>query len=68
MDFQVQSYQALDNGLNIGVDVISVALEAFTSAIIDNDSAHYDMAHYINDHAIIYDRFNEIVSLLFEME
>jgi hypothetical protein len=26
------------------------------------------MAHYINDHAIIYDRYNEIISLLFEME
>jgi hypothetical protein len=57
-----------ENGLNIGVYVTSVALEAFTSAIINNDSAHYDMVHYIDDHVIIYDRFNEIVSLIFEME
>jgi hypothetical protein len=58
----------LDDGLNIGVDVISVALDAFTLAIIGKHLSHYNMAHYINVHAIIYDRFNKIVSLLFEVE
>jgi hypothetical protein len=58
----------LGDSFNIGVYVISVALEAFTSTIIDFDAAHYNMAHYINDHAIIYECFNEIISLLFEME
>jgi hypothetical protein len=58
----------LDNGLNIVVDVISVALEDFTSAITDNDSSHYKMDHYINDHVIIYNCFNKVASLLFKME
>jgi hypothetical protein len=58
----------LGDGLYIGVDVISAALEAFTSAIIDFESTHYAMAHYINSHVIISDRFNEIVSLLIKME
>jgi hypothetical protein len=58
----------LDNGLNIGVDVVSVALEAFTSAIINYNSAHYGTSHYINDHAIIYDHFNKMIPLLFKME
>jgi hypothetical protein len=50
------------------VDVISVALDVFTIAIIDVESPYYDMAHYINDNLIIYDRFNEIITLFFEME
>jgi hypothetical protein len=58
----------LCNHLNTSVDVIGVALEAFSSAIIDFYSTHYAMAPYINGHVIIYDLFKEIISLLFEME
>jgi hypothetical protein len=54
----------LGDDLNSGVDIISVAFEPFTSAIIDFDSAHCNMVHYSKDHAIIYDHFNKIVSLL----
>jgi hypothetical protein len=52
----------------IKVDVITVTLDVFTTAIIDVESQYYDMAHYINDNLIIYDCFNEIITLLFEME
>jgi hypothetical protein len=55
----------LGDGLNIGVDVISRALEDFISAIIDFKLAYYATAHYINDRVIIYHRFNEIILLLF---
>jgi hypothetical protein len=57
-----------DTNNNVNVDVVSVALEAYTEAIINPESEHFKFAHYINDHAIIYDRFKEIISLLFEME
>jgi hypothetical protein len=50
------------------VDTIGVDLDVFTAAIIDVESPYYDMAHYTNAHLIIFYRFNEIISLLFEME
>jgi hypothetical protein len=50
------------------VDVIAVALEAYIEAIVNPEYEHFKFSHYINDHAIIYDRFNGIISLLFEMD
>jgi hypothetical protein len=53
----------------VDVDVIMVALDVFTTAIVDVESPYYDMVHYINDRFfVIYNRFNEIISLLFKME
>jgi hypothetical protein len=51
----------------VGVDDVMVAFDVFTTAIIHVESPYYDMDHYINDHLIIYDRFNETISLLLKM-
>jgi hypothetical protein len=64
----VDDNNRLGDDLNISADVLSVALEAFTSVIIDFGSAHYNMAHYSKEYTIMYDRFVKIVSLLFKME
>jgi hypothetical protein len=59
-----------NNNLNndAGNDVVAVALEAYTEAIINPEYEQLKFGHYINDHAIIYDRSNKITSLLFEIE
>jgi hypothetical protein len=57
-----------DVGVGGGVDVIAVGLDAFTSALIERESCNFEMAHYINDYPIIFDRFNELLGVLFEME
>jgi hypothetical protein len=49
-------------------DVIAVGLDAFTSALIETESNHLEMAHYINEYPIISEHFNEILGILFQME
>jgi hypothetical protein len=63
-----------DNHLNKNVElmedvvIVQVAIDSFTEALLDTYSDHYGMAHYIIDHPIIFDLFNELLGRLFEME
>jgi hypothetical protein len=67
VNMEINGVESDDNHLGqerVDVDVITVALDVFTAVIIDVESPYYDMAHYINDYLIIYDLFNEIITLL----
>jgi hypothetical protein len=60
----------LNNNVDLmeDVDIVQVVIDLFTEAVLDTDSDHYGMAHYINDHPIIIYWFNELLGVLFEME
>jgi hypothetical protein len=50
------------------IDAIAVSLDAFMSALIERESCNFEIAHYINGYPIIFDRFKELLGVLFEME
>jgi hypothetical protein len=60
--------ELVDEDNTIGIDVLLIAVEAYTEALNMPESEHYTMSHYINDHIIIVDHFNELLSLLFKIE
>jgi hypothetical protein len=50
------------------VDVIPVGLDTYMSALIETESDHFEMAHFINDYPIIFELFNELLRIFFQME
>jgi hypothetical protein len=64
----VEDDNHLNKNVNLMEDVKIVQVAVDTEALLDTLSDHYGMAHYINDHPIIFNRFNELFGVLFGME
>jgi hypothetical protein len=68
MDFDDDvNNQRDDDDVGGEVNVIAVRLDAFASALIEIESDHFQMAHYINECPIIVDHFNELLGILFKL-
>jgi hypothetical protein len=62
------SEKLVDKDNTTDINILLITLEAYTEALHMPELEHCTMSHCNKDHIIIFDRFNERLSLLFEID